>query len=108
MTASSDDTRSASRRDRRQSAGPRYDFYMIAPAGPGVTRQTLIDRLKRTADIEIVQTYAERGDTAPPIAVVRTSDETVTALRRSTGGALMIEGDRYLRAASLMGFAAGA
>jgi hypothetical protein len=77
---------------------------MIAPAGLGVTRQTLIDRLNRVTDVEIVQTYPERETISPPIAVVRTSDENAAALRRSTGGALVIEPDRYLRAASFMGF----
>jgi len=100
MTASSDDTSSASRGDRRRSASARNSYYMIAPAGLGVTRQTLIDRLNRVADVEIVQTYAERGTISPPIAVVRTSDENAAVLRRSTGGALVIEPDRYMRAAS--------
>jgi subtilisin len=103
MTASSDETNSASRSDRRKLASARNSYYMIAPAGPGGTRQTLIDRLKRVADVEIVQTYAERGTISPPVAVVRASDENVAALRRSTGDALVIEPDRYLRAASLMG-----
>src|SRR3981081_3328975 len=103
MTASSDDTSSASRSDRRKPASVRNSYYMIAPAGPGGTMQTLIDRLKRVADIEIVQTYAERGTISAPVAVVRTSDENAAALRRSTGGALVIEPDRYLRAASFMG-----
>jgi subtilisin len=107
MTASSDETSSASRGDRRTSAGPRNGYYVIAPAELGVTRQTLIDRLKRVADIEIVQTYAERGAMSPPIAVVRSSDENVAALRRSTGGTLVIERDRCLRAASFMGFSPG-
>jgi len=100
MTASSDDTSSASLGDRRRSASARNSYYMIAPAGLGVTRQTLIDRLNRVADVEIVQTYAERGTISPPIAVVRTSDENAAVLRRSTGGALVIEPDRYMRAAS--------
>ncbi len=103
MTASSDDTSSASRSDRRRSASARNSHYMIAPAGLGETRQTLIDRLNRVADVEIVQTYAERGIISPPMAMVRTSDENAAALRRSTGGALVIEPDRYLRAASFMG-----
>src|SRR6266436_2229702 len=103
MTASSDDTSFASRSDRRKFASTRNSYYMIAPAGPGVSRQTLIDRLNRVADVEVVQTYAERGTISPPIAVVRTSDENAAALRRSTGGALVIEPDRYLRAASFMG-----
>src|SRR6266403_501895 len=103
MTASSDDTSFASRSDRRKFASTRNSYYMIAPSGLGVTRQTLIDRLNRVADVEVVQTYAERGTISPPIAVVRTSDENAAALRRSTGGALIIEPDRYLRAASFMG-----
>ncbi len=104
MTASSDDTSSTSRSDRRKSARVRNRHYMIAPAAPGLTRQTLIDRLKPAADVEIVQTYAmERGSISPPIAVVRMTDESAAALRRSTGGALIIEPDRYLQAASFVG-----
>src|SRR6267154_1129976 len=109
MTASSDDTSSTSRSDRRKPARVRNRHYMIAPVAPGLTRQTLtrqtlIDRLKPAANVEIVQTYAvERGSISPPIAVVRMTDESAAALRRSTGGALVIEPDRYLRAASFMG-----
>src|SRR5260370_12942781 len=103
MTASSDDTSSASRSDRRKPASARNSYYMIAPSGLGVTRQTLIDRLNRVADVEIVQTYGERGTISPPIAVVRTSEENAAALTRSRGGARIIEPDRYLRAASFMG-----
>src|SRR2546430_7439756 len=103
MTASSDDTNSASRSNRRKAASARHSYYMIASAGPGETTQTLIDRLKRVADVEILQTYAERGTISPPVAVVRMSDENAAALRRSAGGALVIEPDRYLRAAAFMG-----
>ena len=103
MTASSDNTSSASPSNRRKAASARHSYYMIAPAGPGETTQTLIDRLKRVADVEILQTYAELGTISPPVAVVRMSDENAAALRRSAGGALVIEPDRYLRAASFMG-----
>src|SRR3981081_407107 len=99
MTASSDDTNSASRNDRRKFASTRNSYYMIAPAGQGVSRQTLIDRLNRVADVEVVQTYAERGTISPPIAVVRTSDENAAALRGSTGGALVSEPARYFLSA---------
>jgi len=76
---------------------------MIAPAGPGVTRQTLVDRLEQIGNIEILRTYAERENVCPPIAVVRASDETAAALRRSGAGAFVIEPDRPLRAASFPG-----
>ncbi len=70
-TASSDDTRSAPRSDRRKP--PRASHYMIAPAALGMTRQALVDR------------------------------ENAAALRRSTAGAFVIEPDRDLRAASFAG-----
>jgi hypothetical protein len=76
---------------------------MIAPTAPGSTRQMLIDRLDRAGGVEIVRTYAERGTVSPPVAVARMSDESATALRRSVGGALVIEPDRILRAASFGG-----
>src|SRR5712671_4446849 len=99
--ASSDETRSAPRSDRRKPA--RASHYMIAPVAPGVTRQALVDRLNRLGDIEILRTYPERESVSPPVAVVRVSDETAVALRRSTAGAFVIEPDRFLRAASFAG-----
>src|SRR3979409_1673479 len=103
MTASSDDTSSASRSDRRKPASVRNSYYMIAPPRPVRTMLSLTDRLQRVADIEIVQTYAERGTISAPVAVVRTSDENAAALRRSAGGALVIEPDRYFQRPSFMG-----
>ena len=100
-TASSDDTRSAPRSDRRKP--PRASHYTIAPATLGMTRQALVDRLNRLGGVEILRTYAERDTISPPIAVVRVSDEHAAALRRSTAGAFVIELDRYLRAASFAG-----
>src|SRR5258706_15207691 len=102
MTASSDDTSFASRSDQRKFASTRNSYYMIAPAGHGVSRQTPIDRLNRVADVEVVQTCAARGTISPPIAVVRTSDENAAALRRSTGGGMVIEPDRYFQTGSVL------
>ena len=99
--ASSDDTRSTPRSDRRKPA--RASHYMIAPATLGMTRQALVDRLNQMGNVEILRTYAERDAISPPIAVVRMSDENTAALRRSTAGAFVIEPDRYLRAASFAG-----
>jgi hypothetical protein len=98
-----DEMHSTAGRDRGRRANPRNDQYMIAPAGPGLTQQTLIDRLNRFAGVEIVRTYAARGTVCPPIAVVLMSDENDGALRRSAGGTLVIEPDRSLRAASFTG-----
>ena len=100
-TASSDDTRSVPRSDRRKPV--RASHYMIAPAALGMTRQALVDRLNRLGDVEILRTYAERDSISPPVAVVRLSDENAAALRRSTAGAFVIEPDQYLRAASFAG-----
>jgi subtilisin len=100
-TASSDEARAAPRGDRRGSA--RVHQYMIAPAALGVTRQALIDRLERHGEVEILRTCAERDGVSPPVAVVRMSDANAAALRRSTAGTLVIEPDRYLRAASFAG-----
>jgi hypothetical protein len=86
-TANSDDTRSTPRSDRRKPA--RASHYMIAPATLGMTRQALVDRLNQMGNVEILRTYAERDAISPPIAVVRMSDENTAALRRSTAGAIM-------------------
>ena len=99
MTASSDETRAAPRANRRKPASA--NRYMIAPAAPGITRQALIDRLGRLDNVEILRTSAERdAGPCPPVAAVRMSDETAAALRRSSAGTLVIEPDRYMRAAS--------
>jgi subtilisin len=103
MTASSGDTRSAPRSDRRKPARAQRSDYMIAPAAPGMTRQAMVDRLNRLGEVEILRTYAERDTISPPIAVVRVSDETAATLRRFTAGAFVIEPDRYLRASSFAG-----
>ena len=103
MTASSGDTHSAARSDRRQSAREKSRHYMIAPAAPGMTRQALVDQLNRLGNVEILQTYPELDAISPPIAAARVSDENAAALRRSTAGAFIIEPDRFLRAASFAG-----
>jgi subtilisin len=114
MAASSDETRSAPSSDRRKPARDtrsasgsdrpkpaRAAHYLVAPAAPGVTGQALTDRLSRFGEIEVLQTCAQRDSTAPPVAIVRMSDATATALRRSAAGTLIVEPDGYLRAASL-------
>src|SRR6266446_992649 len=103
MSENSDGKGSASRSRRRQPASVRNSQYMIAPAGLDVTRQTLVERLNQLGNIEIQRTYVERENICPPISVVRASDETMAALRRSLAGAFVIEPDRALRAASLAG-----
>src|SRR6266700_4961187 len=103
MSETSDARGSASRSRRRQPVSARNRQYMIAPAGVGLTRQTLVDRLNKFENIEILRTYAERENICPPIAVVRASDEAAAVLRRSAAGAFVIEPDRTLRAASFVG-----
>src|ERR1700716_2804255 len=103
MTASSGDTRSAPRSDRRKPARAQRSDYMIAPAVPGMTRQAMVDRLNRLGGGGILRTYPERDTISPPIAVVRVSDETAATLRRFTAGAFVIEPDRCLRASSFAG-----
>src|SRR5437588_8678182 len=103
MSETSDAKGSASRSRRRQPVSARNRQYMIAPTGLGLTRQTLVDRLNKFENIEILRTYAERENICPPIAVVRASDQTAAVLRRSVAGAFVIEPDHSLRAASFVG-----
>ncbi|MGA7808426.1 S8 family serine peptidase [Bradyrhizobium sp.] len=93
------DARSGPGGDRPKVARPTH--YMVAPAAPGVTGQELTDRLSRFSDTEVLQCYPQRDTTAPPIAVVRMSDASAAALRRSAAGTLVVEPDGHLRAASL-------
>jgi subtilisin len=100
MTTRSDEIGSIPRGDGSKRLSARNSQYMIAPAGLGPTKEMLIDRLNRIAGVEIVRSYAARGTVCPPFAVVLMSDENAAALRRSTGGTLVVEADHRLRAAS--------
>src|SRR5437588_679657 len=91
MSETSDARGSASRSRRRQPVSARNRQYMIAPAGLGVTRQTLVDRLNKFENIEILRTYAERENICPPIAVVRAPDAAAAVLRRSAAAAVVFE-----------------
>ncbi len=114
MNASRDDTRPAARGDQRSSdqrnadqrssdqrkrLSARFRQYLVAPAMPGSTKQTLSERLKEVSGIEMVRTHDERGGLAPPIAAVRMSDESAASLRRAVGGEFVIEADQSLRPA---------
>ena len=99
MATSPDDARPTSSDNRRKPV--RTTQYMIAPAGAGISAQTLAEQLNRFGNI--LWTHDQRGVSGPPIAIVRMPDETAEALRRSTGGSLIIEPDSHLRAASFAG-----
>ncbi len=99
MATSPDDARPTSSDNRRKQV--RTTQYMIAPAGAGISAQTLADQLNRFGNI--LWTHDQRGVSGPPIAIVRMPDEAAEVLRRSTGGSLIIEPDSHLRAASFAG-----
>lgn len=99
MATSSDDARPTSSDNRRKPV--RSTQYMIAPAGAGISAQTLAEQLNQFGNI--LWTHDQRGVSGPPIAVVRMPDEAAAALRRSTAGSLIIEPDSHLRAASFAG-----
>ncbi len=107
MNAKSDDVRepsprSASRGEAagaRKRVGQRKLHFLVAPGGP--RHGELTERINAIGGVEIVRILAARGLNAPPVAVVRASDEKALAIRRSAGGSLMVEADEPLRAASL-------
>lgn len=99
MAASPDDARPTSIGNRSKPV--RNTQYMIAPAGPGISAQTLAEQLSQFGNI--LWTHDQRGVSGPPIAIVRMPDEAAAALRRSTAGSLIIEPDSHLRAASFAG-----
>jgi subtilisin len=103
MTMSSDGGRASVRGDGRRQLGARDSQYMIAPAGAGTSNEMLIERLNRSVGVEIVRTYAARGNVCPPVAVVQMSDENASALRRPAAGSLVIEADLPLRPVVLAG-----
>ncbi|UWU95830.1 S8 family serine peptidase [Bradyrhizobium sp. CB1015] len=99
MATSPDDPRPTSSGHQRKPV--RTTQYIIAPAGPGVSAQTLAEQLNKFGNI--LWTHDQRGVSGPPIAIVRMPDEAAAALRRSAGGSLIIEPDNHLRAASFAG-----
>ena len=101
---SATDARPASGDDRRKSARTRQ--YIIAPAAPGVSGQIFAERLNQFDNIEILRAHDGRDAIAPPVAVVRMSDDAAAALRRFAGNSLIIEPDGHLRAASFVGASA--
>jgi subtilisin len=95
MSTSPDDLRAS----ERKSTVARESYYMIAPGGPGVSEQTPAECLKAVG-ADVVRTLPAHGTLCPPVAVARLSDRNAAALLRSSGGALMVELDVPLRAAS--------
>jgi hypothetical protein len=75
--------------------------YMIAPADRSVTTEVLIQRLRDLGIADVLRTLESRGTASPPVAVVRMSPEKAATLRASAGGALIVEADAPLRAASM-------
>jgi subtilisin len=109
MNPKSDDTRGSDAPDRmtgRRSGaggkrvGVRDTKFMIAPANLGLAMETIKERLAAIGDVEIVRTLPRQGAICPPVAIVRMTPKKAAMLRQSTGGALIIEFDRPLLAAS--------
>jgi subtilisin len=118
MAASPNDPRTTAGSDRRKSAreqprpapggdrrkAARTRQYMIAPAALGIGGQALAERLNKFGgNVEYLETHDRREAAVPPVAVVRMSDDTAAAMRRSAAGTLIIEPDSPLRAASFFG-----
>jgi subtilisin len=109
MNAKSDDTRRSEAADRmaggssaagRKRVGVRDTKFMIAPANLGLGLETIKERLAAIGGVEIVRTLPRQDAICPPVAIVRMTPEKAAMLRQSTGGALIIELDRPLLAAS--------
>src|SRR5215471_15536579 len=99
MNAKTDEPRAAARGSARRRLGSRGGRYMIAAVG-AASEQGLTARLHEIGGLEVVRTLAPRGAALPPVAVVETSAEKAAALLQYAPGALMIEDDELLLAAS--------
>src|SRR5712675_2122278 len=91
----------AARAGGRKRVAARNRQYTVVPTSPGLDDEALVERLEQLGDVEVVRTIAARGIAGPPVAVVRMAPEKVMALHQLTGGALAVEWDAPLRAASL-------
>jgi subtilisin len=85
----------------REQVGTRASQYMIAPAGSGPADPGFLERLRGFGGVEIVRNIVPRAMRCPPVTVVRMTPDKAAALARSARGALVIEPDEPLRAASL-------
>lgn len=104
MNSKPDEIGPASRTARgggRERVGTRANQYMVAAAGRGAADPGLLERLRGFGGIDIVRNIVPRAMRCPPVAVVRMTSDKAAALARSAGGALVIEADEPLRAASL-------
>src|SRR5262252_7189703 len=101
MNAKSDEPRTATRGSTRRRLGSRGGRYMIAAVG-AASEQGLTARLQEIGGLEVLRTLAPRGAALPPVAVVQTSAEKAAALLQFAPGALMIEEDEPLLAASFV------
>jgi subtilisin len=109
MNANADESDSRTARGSgRDRVGTRDSNYMVAPAGRGAADPGFLERLRGFGGIEIVRNIVPRALRCPPVTVVRMTADKAVALARSTRGALVIEADEPLRAASLAAFPAAA
>jgi subtilisin len=111
MNANPDESEPASRGARgsgREHVGTRDCQYMIAPVGRGAADPGFLERLRGFGGIEIVRNIVPRALRCPPVTVVRMAPDKALALARSARGALVIDADEPLRAASLAAFPAPA
>jgi subtilisin len=102
MNARSNDVRGGERRslgDDREGIGTRSSQYMVAPARPGLGEKVVLDRLQDIGGVEIVRSLAAHAAVGPPVVVARMTPAKASALRRSAGGALLVELDEPLRCA---------
>jgi subtilisin len=98
--ASEQSPRTSNKAGGRKLVGSRPRRYMIAPTGPDLPANAVIERLQSLREVEIVRTLAGASVLCPPVIVAEMAAEKADQLRRSAGGKLVIEPDQPLLAAS--------
>ena len=93
-------SRSSNRGGTRKRIASRLNRYMIAPTGPGINEDAVIERLQGLGGVEVVRTLATTQADCPPVVVARMTPDKAAQLHHSAGDQLAVEPDQPLFAAS--------
>jgi len=83
----------------REGVSSRSSEYMVAPTRPGLGEKAVLDRLREIDGIEVLRSLSAHA-AGPPVLAARMTPGTALSLRRSSGGALLVEPDEPLQWAS--------
>lgn len=82
-------------------AGCERGQFMVVPVRSDLPQAAIIEQLRQFPDVEVLSVLSPPGTMSPPVAVVRATRQRAQSLRQAYGGAVTIEADEALEAASV-------